>query len=93
MTEEKSQQRSVWIVAGETSGDGYGASLAREIHRLAPELTVRGMGGPQMRAAGVETFVDSTELGMPEASLLLHGTAEAHDEACGRGTSRDGRPD
>lgn len=64
MTEEKTQQRSVWIVAGETSGDGYGASLAREIHRLAPELTVRGMGGPQMRAAGVETFVDSTELGI-----------------------------
>jgi len=47
------------IVAGEASGDLYGATLATELHALAPEVRLLGMGGDRMRAAGVETLVDA----------------------------------
>jgi len=50
---------SVMIVAGEASGDMYGATLATEIRALAPETRFFGMGGDCMRKAGVETLVDA----------------------------------
>ena len=54
----------IWIVAGESSGDLYGANLARDLKRLAPESDIAGMGGARMRSAGVRLLVDSTELGV-----------------------------
>jgi len=55
---------SVWIIAGEESGDAYGARLASELQRLRPGLVVRGMGGRAMAAAGVGLLIDSSELGV-----------------------------
>lgn len=40
-------------MAGEASGDLYGAALARELKHLRPDLHLEGMGGEQMREAGV----------------------------------------
>ncbi len=55
----------IWILAGESSGDLYGARLARELrHLLGERVTIAGMGSTQMREAGVEILVDSTELGV-----------------------------
>jgi len=59
-----SSHPKIWIVAGESSGDLYGAELTRELKRLAPETEVAGMGGVNMRQAGVRLLVDSTELGV-----------------------------
>ena len=56
--------RKIWIVAGESSGDLYGAQLARDLKRLNPESEIAGMGGARMRNAGVRLLVDSTELGV-----------------------------
>jgi lipid-A-disaccharide synthase len=50
------------IVAGEASGDLHGAGLVREARKLDPRLDFFGIGGPRMRAAGVETLVDSSEM-------------------------------
>jgi lipid-A-disaccharide synthase len=50
------------IVAGEASGDIYGADLVREAHRLDPELHFVGIGGQRMREAGVQTLVDSADM-------------------------------
>jgi lipid-A-disaccharide synthase len=50
------------VVAGEASGDLHGATLARALRALDPKLTVAGMGGPRMAAAGV---------------LILHGIERA----------------
>jgi lipid-A-disaccharide synthase len=47
------------IVAGEASGDMYGATLAAELRALAPDTRFFGMGGDCMRRAGVETLVDA----------------------------------
>jgi len=50
--------RDIYIVAGEASGDLHAANLARAIHRLAPDVRMRGMGGPRMAEAGVELRED-----------------------------------
>ena len=54
----------IWIMSGESSGDLYGARIAQEVMKQCPQAVVRGMGGPRMRAAGVDIFVDSSELGV-----------------------------
>lgn len=47
------------IVAGEASGEMYGAQIASAIGALAPQTRFFGMGGDCMRKAGVETLVDA----------------------------------
>lgn len=57
----------IWILAGEASGDIYGARLSEEIRKLMDgkaSVSICGMGGPEMKKAGVEILVDSTELGV-----------------------------
>ncbi|HJO95808.1 MAG TPA: lipid-A-disaccharide synthase [Victivallales bacterium] len=58
------ENKNIWIMAGETSGDRYGARLYEELIKLNPGLTVSGMGGKAMKEAGVTINVDSTELGV-----------------------------
>lgn len=47
------------IVAGEASGDLHGARLAAALRRLHPQLSVEGMGGAEMRQAGVRLLADA----------------------------------
>lgn len=60
--------RKIWIMAGEASGDIYGADLARELQKQAQQtgqlVEIGGMGGPAMQAAGVKRTIDSSELGV-----------------------------
>lgn len=61
--------RKFWIIAGEASGDLYGARLAAELKRLGAargeEVAISGMGGPAMIGSGlIDIKVDSTELGV-----------------------------
>ncbi len=53
-------QRTLFIVAGEHSGDAYGARLARSLRRKEPGIRLYGLGGPRMAEAGVELFQDLT---------------------------------
>ncbi len=46
--------RSVLIVAGESSGERYGADLVREFRKLRPGTAFFGIGGGRMAAEGVE---------------------------------------
>ncbi len=57
-------KKEIWIIAGESSGDLYGAELALAMKAQLPELRLRGMGSSAMRQAGVELIVDSSELGV-----------------------------
>ena len=54
--------QTVVIVAGEASGDMHASRLARELLKLNPELKLEGMGGQNMRRAGVDILVDNAEL-------------------------------
>ncbi|MDD2365345.1 MAG: lipid-A-disaccharide synthase [Desulfuromonadaceae bacterium] len=54
--------RRVMIVAGEASGDIYGADLVKEALQLNSNIHFFGIGGARMREAGVETLVDSSDM-------------------------------
>ena len=73
--------RTLLIVAAETSGDIHGANLARELKALDPSLKIVGAGGDRMRAAGVEILVDPTahaSVGIVEAMMNLHRYAQLY---------------
>ena len=50
------------IVAGEPSGDAHAAALVNALNAKASEIECFGATGPLMRAAGVETIVNTDEL-------------------------------
>ncbi len=50
------------IIAGEVSGDMHAARLVRALHAQNPDITCFGVGGEQMRAAGVDTIVDIADM-------------------------------
>ena len=52
----------VLISAGEASGDQHGARLLAALRRKRPDLSAFGMGGPRLRAAGMEGVVSSETL-------------------------------
>ncbi len=47
---------SVFLVAGDPSGDRHGARLVQALRRNAPGLEIRGLGGDSMAAAGMEVL-------------------------------------
>ena len=49
---------TVYVVAGEDSGDLHAANLVAAIHERAPGVRVSGMGGPRMAGAGAELEFD-----------------------------------
>jgi lipid-A-disaccharide synthase len=49
----------ILIVAGEASGDLHGGRLAAALRRLRPDLALEGMGGVEMRKAGVNLLADA----------------------------------
>ena len=50
------------IITGEDSGALYGGNLAREIKKLSPDINISGVGGKQMRSAGVDIFCDVSDI-------------------------------
>lgn len=48
--------RTIWIVAGEASGDSRGAELMRGLRELDPGLRFIGAGGPRMQPLAAEPF-------------------------------------
>lgn len=49
----------VLLVAGEASGDLHGAALVAQLRARRPDLEVVGIGGPRLRAAGMQVLVDT----------------------------------
>jgi lipid-A-disaccharide synthase len=69
----KSSQR-ILLVAGEASGDAHGADLVRALKRQAPGVEVFGVGGQDLREAGMHTLVNTAAIagmGLFEASDKL----------------------
>jgi lipid-A-disaccharide synthase len=51
----------LFIFAGEVSGDLHGEKLLNSLYELNPNLKIKGVGGPKMRAVGMETFLPMEE--------------------------------
>ena len=52
----------VLVVAGEASGDLYGALLIRELKARDPGIRVSGIGGTRMKEEGISLLADSRDL-------------------------------
>jgi len=65
---------SIAVVAGDASGDLYGASLAHALRKIVPDVTIWGAGGPRMEAAKVELVADFSlvsSIGVVESSKTI----------------------
>ena len=56
--------RRVMIVAGEASGDLHGARLVQAMRALDPALAFSGIGGRNLRQAGVRCLADVADMGV-----------------------------
>jgi lipid-A-disaccharide synthase len=61
---------SLLLSAGEASGDMYAARLATALKHRA-DVQIFGMGGPQMRAAGVDIVADYSEVSVVGITEIL----------------------
>jgi lipid-A-disaccharide synthase len=66
-------KKRLLLVAGEASGDAHGADLVQTLKQHAPDIEVFGVGGPALRAAGMQTLVDT-------ATVAGMGLIEARDK-------------
>lgn len=55
-------QKNIVVITGEASGDAHAGRLITELKLLRPDISVRGIGGDNMRNAGAEIMVDFSEL-------------------------------
>ena len=59
------------LCAGETSGDLLGAGLVEHLRARYPDAEFAGIGGDAMRAAGLDSWHDSSELAVMGLSEVL----------------------
>jgi len=73
MAEAAPRPLRIALVAGEASGDALGAGLIDALKARLGEVHCAGIGGPQMRAAGLDAWHDCSELAvMGLAEVLRH---------------------
>lgn len=66
------------MVAGERSGEVYGADLAAALRARLPGVEIFGCGGEAMRRAGVETTVDAHQVSMVGIAEIVSGLPRAY---------------
>lgn len=49
---------TIYLVAGEASGDEHGAALMKSLRNFAPDLAFSGRGGPKMQAVAGQAFMN-----------------------------------
>ena len=73
----------IFFSAGEASGDVHGASLAREIKKIAPETEIIGFGGNLMAESGVKlvrNYKDYNVMGVVEVLKNLRRILKLLDD-------------
>ncbi|MBI5155135.1 lipid-A-disaccharide synthase [Candidatus Poribacteria bacterium] len=60
-TEQTAREIHLFVIAGENSGDIHGANLFRALGRLYPDFKASGLGGPQLKSAGVKLKANIVE--------------------------------
>jgi lipid-A-disaccharide synthase len=46
----------LFLLAGEASGDRLGAELMRGLRHLKPDVSFRGIAGPEMQSEGLDSL-------------------------------------
>lgn len=58
----KARSRKILLVAGEASADLHASHVVRELKKNDPALCIAGIGGEELRRAGMEIIFDAREL-------------------------------
>ena len=61
----------IFIIAGEPSGDEYGAKLMEELNKNNSELTFCGIGGSLMEAQGLKSMVPLNDIAVMGFSEII----------------------
>jgi lipid-A-disaccharide synthase len=79
---------TVMVSAGEPSGDALGAGLIAALRQMQPDIRIVGIGGPEMRRAGLVSFFGIDELAVlgirdvvPRLRILFRRMRQAADFA------------
>jgi len=59
---EIGSRKRIMIVAGEASGDLHGGNLVQAMHKIDPEIRFYGVGGRNLKEAGVELIADAADM-------------------------------
>jgi len=59
---EIGSRKRIMIVAGEASGDLHGGNLVQAMHKIDPEISFYGVGGRNLKEAGVELIADAADM-------------------------------
>lgn len=65
------REGTLWINAGELSGDIHGAALLRELQKRSPDLSFTGMGGVNLREAGLDALFRVEDLSVMGITEVL----------------------
>ncbi len=71
MNERSASGQTIWISAGEASGDMHGALLLKALREKDPSLCFAGMGGPALREAGLEALFRTEDLSVMGITEVL----------------------
>ena len=61
--------KKVFIITGEYSGDIHASKVARKLYELNPRIEIEGIGGENLKSAGVKLFSDQKKMGAVGLSL------------------------
>lgn len=88
------KQANIFIIATESSGDNYGAMLARQLRAMRPDVNLYGLGGGKMESAGVQLFrnmLEHSAVGLVEVVRSLRFFLQSMDMVAQK--ARELRPD
>ncbi len=55
--------KKVFIITGEYSGDIHASNVAKKLYELNPDIEIEGIGGENLKSAGVKLFSDQKKMG------------------------------
>jgi lipid-A-disaccharide synthase len=55
--------KKIFVITGEYSGDKHASNVVRELLKLNPDLQIEGVGGENLKNAGVKLFSDHSKMG------------------------------
>lgn len=63
--------KTIYVIAGEASGDFLGAGLIKALKEISPDIKVIGIGGPLMEAQGLVSLFPMKELSLMGLTEIL----------------------
>ncbi|MBY0282292.1 MAG: lipid-A-disaccharide synthase [Alphaproteobacteria bacterium] len=63
--------KTIYLIAGEASGDFLGAGLIKALKKLSPDVKIAGIGGPLMEAEGLNSLFPMQELSLMGLTEIL----------------------